>query len=164
VATSRTARAPVGAPSQDDGALLLALLRLADLAARPFHERAGRGRGIGLSEWRVLAALHDRPGSTATDVARLTGLDKMGVSRALASLEADGRVERRPDPDDGRRALVALTPAGRQLHRSLRAQVRACEQSVVASLSGTDRRRLAAMLERMSSTALDAQDGASAAR
>jgi DNA-binding MarR family transcriptional regulator len=35
------------------------------------------------------------------------------MAQTVGELEADGLVKRRPDPDDGRRALVELTPAGR---------------------------------------------------
>ena len=36
------------------------------------------------------------------------------MAQTVGELEADGLVERRPDPDDGRRALVELTAAGRE--------------------------------------------------
>jgi DNA-binding MarR family transcriptional regulator len=34
------------------------------------------------------------------------------MTQTVADLEADGYVQRHPDPDDGRRALVELTDAG----------------------------------------------------
>lgn len=34
--------------------------------------------------------------------------------QTVGELEEDGLVSRRPDPDDGRRALVELTPAGKE--------------------------------------------------
>jgi DNA-binding MarR family transcriptional regulator len=36
-----------------------------------------------------------------------------GLSRLVQRMEADGWVERRPDPDDGRASVLALTRAGR---------------------------------------------------
>jgi DNA-binding MarR family transcriptional regulator len=36
-----------------------------------------------------------------------------GLSRLVQRMEADGLVERRPDPDDGRAALLMMTRAGR---------------------------------------------------
>ncbi len=35
------------------------------------------------------------------------------MAQTVADLEADGLVERNPDPSDGRRAMVSLTAAGR---------------------------------------------------
>lgn len=35
------------------------------------------------------------------------------MAQTVAELEAEGLVERRPDPEDGRRALVKLTKQGR---------------------------------------------------
>ena len=40
------------------------------------------------------------------------------VTNAVGRLEADGLVERAPNPDDGRSVLVTLTPAGRRLVES----------------------------------------------
>ncbi|MFM1987441.1 MAG: hypothetical protein RJA99_398 [Pseudomonadota bacterium] len=159
------ARPPAASAGSDDGPphereLLFTLLRLAELAARPFQEDIGRRHGLGLSEWRVLAVLHDHPGSAASEVAQRTGLDKMSVSRALASLEAAGRVVRRPDPDDGRRALATLTAAGRQLHRGLLRPSREREAAVAGGLSAAERRQLAVLVARMTGAARAAGDTA----
>lgn len=69
----------------------------------------GRGRPLGSA--RVLNAL----GHGRTDIAQLRdylGLDSGLMSRLLRGLEEEGLVEARPDPRDGRRRLLALTPAG----------------------------------------------------
>jgi DNA-binding MarR family transcriptional regulator len=50
----------------------------------------------------------------ATDLAERTCLDRSTVSRHLRQLEESGYVERRPDPDDGRAALLHVSPAGRE--------------------------------------------------
>jgi DNA-binding MarR family transcriptional regulator len=49
----------------------------------------------------------------ATDLAADTLLDLSTVSRQVRSLVDNGLVERRPDPDDRRGALLAATEAGR---------------------------------------------------
>ena len=41
-------------------------------------------------------------------------LAQYGVSRLIDRLEADGFVERRPDPNDARARLIALTATGRK--------------------------------------------------
>jgi DNA-binding MarR family transcriptional regulator len=137
------------AGSAADDALLFAMLRLVDLAVRPLQGDLGRHHGLALSEWRTLAVVEARPGCAATEIARHSGLDKMSVSRALASLEADGRIARRADPRDARRSLAVLTPAGRALCRALRDPAADCEAALVAALGVAERRQLRALVERM---------------
>ena len=155
MATARAAPGERGDPSPRDRALLFAMVRLVDLTARPFQEGIGRRHRMGLSEWRVLAALHGHPGSAAIEVAQRTGLDKMSVSRALASLEAAGRIVRRADPADGRRVLASLTPAGRALHRSLQGPARERERAVTGTLTAAERRQLLALVRRMTESVLE---------
>ncbi|HYF59406.1 MAG TPA: MarR family transcriptional regulator [Burkholderiaceae bacterium] len=153
---------PADGSAPVDRTLLFSLIRLVNLAARPFQEGLGRRHGIGLAEWRALAVLSSRPATTASEIAQRTGLDKMTVSRALGALERGGRIVRRPDPDDGRRALVSLTAAGRRLFEALWKQARGREEHALAGLTEAERTRLARLVDRMSD-ALLAADGADGA-
>lgn len=57
----------------------------------------------------------DRGGpATPSALARLEQITPQGMGATLAGLEARGLVERRPDPADGRRAVMSMTEAGRQ--------------------------------------------------
>ena len=64
------------------------LVSVVNLTARPFQQRVGEQHQLTLNEWRAMAVIGARPGLTATQVADLTGLDKMAVSRALAGFSA----------------------------------------------------------------------------
>jgi DNA-binding MarR family transcriptional regulator len=56
----------------------------------------------------------DREGSrTVSELAAAERVRPQSMAQTVGELEGDGLVSRRPDPDDGRRALVELTPAGR---------------------------------------------------
>ncbi len=44
------------------------------------------------------------------------------MAQTVNELEAAGLVSRRPDPNDGRRAFVELTPGGRELLQTTRAR------------------------------------------
>jgi DNA-binding MarR family transcriptional regulator len=69
---------------------------------------------LSLPERSALARL-DRGGpATPSALARLEQITPQGMGATLAGLEARGLVERRPDPGDGRRAVMSLTEAGRQ--------------------------------------------------
>jgi DNA-binding MarR family transcriptional regulator len=73
-----------------------------------------------LPETSALARL-DRGGpATPSDLARLERISPQSVGATIAALEARGLVERRPDPDDGRRAVISLTETGSQMLRHRR--------------------------------------------
>src|SRR5690348_15201809 len=73
---------------------------------------------LGTTEWRVMAVLarYDGAGLSARQVARLTAMDKVAISRALARLVADGRVLRRTHRGDKRRSVLRLSAAGWRIH------------------------------------------------
>jgi DNA-binding MarR family transcriptional regulator len=57
----------------------------------------------------------DREGPQGiSDLAKAEKVRPQSMAQTIGELEADGLVARTPDPDDGRRALVDLTPAGRE--------------------------------------------------
>ena len=58
----------------------------------------------------------DRGGpATPSDLARAEQITPQGMGATLNGLVERGLVERRPDPDDGRRTFMSLTEAGRQV-------------------------------------------------
>jgi MarR family transcriptional repressor of emrRAB len=91
----------------------------------------------------ALVSLHEWADGSSVEV--LAGAMRVSHSRAVRvvdRLEASGLARREPDPSDGRRALVRLDPAGRELaERALDARSRAL-YSVVASLGAADARDL----------------------
>jgi DNA-binding MarR family transcriptional regulator len=73
-----------------------------------------------MPETSALARL-DRGGpTTATQLARLEQISPQSMGATLGALEARGLVERRHDPDDGRRVVVSVTPAGLEMLRNRR--------------------------------------------
>jgi DNA-binding MarR family transcriptional regulator len=73
-----------------------------------------------LPETSALARL-DRGGpATPSELARLERISPQSVGATVAALEVRGLVERRPDPDDGRRAVISLTETGSQMLRHRR--------------------------------------------
>ena len=75
---------------------------------------------ITLPESSALARL-DRGGPTTSGaLARLEQISPQSMGATLAALEARGLVERQPDPQDGRRAVISVTGAGRQVMRDRR--------------------------------------------
>ncbi len=67
-----------------------------------------------LPETSALARL-DRGGpTTATALAKLEQISPQSMGATLGALKARGLVERCPDPEDGRRAVLSATEAGLQ--------------------------------------------------
>lgn len=113
--------------------------------AQVYRERFALTR----DEWRVLAALADQGEVRAADVKDRTTLDKMQVSRALARLEAQGLVDRAPDPDDGRASRVRLLPAGTALYRKIVPMVQAREEYLLSDLTPQERKVFAAAIDKV---------------
>ena len=113
--------------------------------AQVYRERFALTR----DEWRVLAALAHQGEVRAADVKDRTTLDKMQVSRALARLEAQGLVERAPDPDDGRASRVRLLPAGTALYRKIVPMVQAREEYLLSDLTPQERKVFAAAIDKL---------------
>lgn len=85
---------------------------LADLVSRHTHSIAKAEAGLNISQWRVLAAIADKPGRTAADVTKLTPMDKTIVSRAVSSLIESGLIKKTPTERDKRRLSLETTRAG----------------------------------------------------
>jgi DNA-binding MarR family transcriptional regulator len=63
----------------------------------------------------------DRTGpTTSSALAREAQITAQAMGATLNALRTRGLVERRPDPDDGRRAVLTVTDAGRQALRNKR--------------------------------------------
>jgi DNA-binding MarR family transcriptional regulator len=79
---------------------------------------------------------------------------ELGLSPGTVSLRVDrlvhaGLVERRPDPDDGRGALVSLTAQGRQLFEACAPEHLANADEQLAGLSETEREQLGQLLGKL---------------
>ena len=69
--------------------------------------------GFPLSQGMVLGRLDRKGPLSVSDLAQAERIRPQSMAQTVSDLEADGLVERRPDPGDRRRALVDLTDAGR---------------------------------------------------
>jgi DNA-binding MarR family transcriptional regulator len=65
-----------------------------------------------LSHGAVLGRLDREGAQSVSDLATKERVRPQSMAQTVSDLESDGLVERSPDPDDGRRALVSLTDHG----------------------------------------------------
>lgn len=90
----------------------------------------------------VIRLVGRRPGLTAGDLATLLHVDPSSLTGVLDRLGRSGFLERRADPEDGRRALFSLTARGRALDKVRSGTV---EAAVVRVLETQPRARVAAV-------------------
>jgi DNA-binding MarR family transcriptional regulator len=98
---------------------------------------------------RLLASLADEGDASQAELSRRTGIDPSDVVAALNELSAGGFVTRERDPSDGRRNVVALTPAGQAELQRLDAVVAGIQERFLAPLTSTERRQLVRLLAKL---------------
>ena len=108
-----------------------------------------------IPEWRVMAVLGQTPGLSARDVAMRTAMDKVQVSRAVASLLAAKRLTRTAHARDGRVAHLSLSLKGREIYNQVVPLALALEQQFLSVLSSQERKALDGLLEKLSDVNLE---------
>ncbi|MGD9883855.1 MAG: MarR family winged helix-turn-helix transcriptional regulator [Reyranella sp.] len=136
-------------PLPIENSLFFRMVLAVNLTARPFARLYSRKYQLNLTEWRVMVALANVPGVSANEVARLCGLDKMTVSRSLASMMRHGYVARRPARDDRRRLILALTSSGRRVFAAIAPSGAARERSLFGDFSAAERAQFGHLLDRL---------------
>jgi len=82
-----------------------------DLTARYLSDRAGLSASAGF----LMNRLSREGPARLTVLATKEGVSQPSMTQLIQRLERQGLVTRHADPDDGRVALVAITPAGQEL-------------------------------------------------
>ena len=77
------------------------------------------------------------------------GADKTRIIRILDDPQDDGYIERRPDPDDRRARLLAITDAGRRVKDAVHNEIQRGEERWLGELSAEERRTFLRVLERL---------------
>ena len=99
--------------------------------------------------FRLLATLVEFGPASQAELGRRSSIDRSDVVAALNELEADGYVERSPDPEDGRRDRDDVAAAGKRQYRRLTNLVGKAQEEIFAPLSATDRTRLTTILGKL---------------
>lgn len=105
----------------------------------------------GLTMWGyiVLLALDSSSMRTQAALAAAIGADKTRIIRTLDELQDDGYIERRPDPDDRRVRLLAITEAGRRVKDAAQKEIQRGEERWLGELTVDERRTFLRVLERL---------------
>lgn len=103
---------------------------------------------LSLTQLRVLAILRDRRVRMSALAAHL-GLDRSTMTGLVDRAEKRGLLSRAPSPDDGRAVDVFLSPDGAELADALSARIEQTMSPTLGRLTPAERRRLAALLQRL---------------
>jgi DNA-binding MarR family transcriptional regulator len=134
------------------GRLRLAVTR----TARRLRQEAGSDLSPSLTA--ALATVERHGPLTPSELAARERVQRPTATRVVARLAEEGLVARTPDPEDGRSALVAVTPRGSRLLRDLRTHKEAFLARRLDRLDAEERAtlaRAAEILERL----LEEEDG-----
>jgi len=104
---------------------------------------------LGTQGFHALAVLQVHGPLRVSDVAQRLGVDLSVASRQIASLAAEGYVERREDTRDRRAQLVAVTRSGRKVLRESHRRMVAGFTRVLEGWSDEDVNALTGGLERL---------------
>jgi DNA-binding MarR family transcriptional regulator len=127
------------------------------LAARFGHDIAATG--LGVQEWRVLAALAAAGEQRLSGLADLTSIELSTLSRLVGRMARDGLIRRGRAQGDKRALRVALTPKGERKTRDVIPTARRYERAALRGLSAGEARSLKRLLRRVYAN-LDALDDA----
>ena len=91
---------------------------------------------LSLPESSALARLERGGPATAAALARQEQISPQSIGATLSALQDRGLIARSPDPADGRRIILSVTPAGRRLVGSRRsAKVEALARTLAAEFT-----------------------------
>lgn len=122
---------------------------LTNWAARLFARALERRLGAGVGPMPVFFALQGGKALTQKELAVSATVEQPTMANTLARMERDGLIQRRPDPDDRRSALVSLTPLGVERAEAAFEQAVALNAAAMSVLTPAEREQYYDMLHRV---------------
>src|ERR1700730_12536707 len=113
-----------------------------------FEQRA-REISLTLPQCKALVRLEKNEGVSQARLAELAEVEPMTMVRILDRMEADGLLERRPDPADRRARCLYLTPKAKPLLDEIWRMSEATRAEVFAGIGKDERDVLIDVLERI---------------
>lgn len=127
-------------------ALLHDLLKLNNRLLAPFSTHLAHRYRISLNEFRLLMTIGALGRTASHEVAEITGVNVMSVSRAVATLQRHNRVEVVRDEANRRRKWLTLTEEGQLLYEAMRPQSEKVADYVFSGLEAAELAMLADLI------------------
>jgi DNA-binding MarR family transcriptional regulator len=137
--------------------MLHQLLKLTNRLMAPFSTHLAHRYKISLNEFRLLMTIGALEKTASHELAELTGVNVMSVSRAVATLQRHGRIEVVRDAGNRRRKWLTLTKEGKRLYEIMRPQSEKVADYLLSDLSAAEITQLGNTLTHLIDT-LEATD------
>jgi len=130
-----------------DNYLLYLLARASEQASRQFHAHV-KEQGLSVPEWRVLAAISDRPMKIG-ELARITLCQQPTLTKVVDRMCKHGLVNRVSEQSDKRVVLVQVTATGSRIAKDLKTAALVHEDEVLQLYDQKERAHLKGILSRL---------------
>lgn len=137
--------------------LLHRLLKLTNRLMAPFSTHLSYRHKISVNEFRLLMTVGALGKTASHEVAELTGVNAMSISRAVSALQKQGRVEVERDEGNKRRKWLSLSDEGRRLYEIMLPQTETVAHYLFGKLEQGELEGFASTVERLIER-LDAED------
>lgn len=97
----------------------------------------------------ILAALEEFGPASQMAIGQRCGIDRSDMHAMVSELADQGLVVRSPDPDDRRRNVVTITPAGQRRLAELDSALAGVQDGLLRGLSQEERDQLVGLLTRV---------------
>ncbi len=126
---------------------------LASLTSNALAQIYAERFGLSIPAWRVIVTLGQYEHRAARDIAPDGVMHKSTVSRAVSSLEERGLIVRRPNLEDRREELLALTDKGRAIYEAVAPEALAVEERLMSVLTREEQHTLVRIIDKLTAQA-----------
>lgn len=125
------------------------LQRLAGLSSRIAAMTIPQHFAITVLEWRTLAILDYLGQAPLVQVAKHASVLKSQMSRIVTNLTKRELIERQPNPEDGRSALLCLSAEGKDMVHRILDDSHERNERMLSGLSATELKQLRELMQRV---------------
>lgn len=130
----------------EDSYIIIGLHRIVASIDRKTAHIAKR-HGLTIAQFGVLEALYHKGDLTIGEVKEAILSSDGTIPVVVRNLEKRELISRRDDPDDKRRSILSLTPAGRDLIQQVYPQNQAMIQQELSVLSPNQKRQMVSLIK-----------------